>query len=229
MKKNIINILLILTILLFIIIKIKDIYNWQQDSNKTIKEIRNLNNIIKDNEYIKLKKLNSDVVGIIKVNNTNINYPIVQTSNNSFYMNHSFDKSYNKAGWIFLDYRNNLNILDKNTIIYGHARYDGTMFGSLKNVLNKDWYKNKDNLIINITKEKNILKWKIISIYTIEKEDYYLQKDFGSIKEYKKFLNTIINRSIYNFNEKVTNSDKILTLSTCYSINKRLVVHAKLI
>ena len=64
-------------------------------------------------ENDELKKKNPDTVGWIKVDNTNINYPYVQTTDNSFYLNHSFDKSYNEAGWVFLDYRNNNN-LDNN-------------------------------------------------------------------------------------------------------------------
>ena len=64
----------------------------------------NMNTFMKE-----LKKINNDVRGWIQVNGTNINYPFVQTNNNDFYLKHSFDKSYNSSGWIFLDYRNNIN------------------------------------------------------------------------------------------------------------------------
>lgn len=82
-----------------------------------------------------LKKTNPDIVGWIKVNGTNINYPFVQSKDNKYYLTHSFNKSYNSAGWVFLDYRNN-NTNNKNTIIYAHGRTDKTMFGTLKKVLN---------------------------------------------------------------------------------------------
>lgn len=83
-------------------------------------------------DFNELKKFNSNTKGWIQVNGTNINYPFVQAKDNKFYLTHSFDKSYNSAGWVFLDYRNNINELSKNTIIYAHGRLDTTMFGSLK-------------------------------------------------------------------------------------------------
>ncbi len=85
--------------------------------------------------FNELKEINSNTKGWIQVNGTNINYPFVQAKDNKYYLTHSFDKSYNGAGWVFLDYRNNVNSLSKNTIIYAHGRLDTTMFGSLKNIL----------------------------------------------------------------------------------------------
>ena len=70
----------------------------------------------------KLLKENQETVSWITVNGTNINYPVVQHSDNEYYLNHSFDGSENSAGWIFLDYRNNIENTEKNTIIYGHSR-----------------------------------------------------------------------------------------------------------
>ena len=88
--------------------------------------------------------------GWIKVDGTDIDYPFVQTTDNSYYLNHSFTKEENKSGWIFLDYRNNINNLDKNTIIYGHSRYDSSMFGSLRNALKKSWFNNTENREIHL-------------------------------------------------------------------------------
>ena len=176
-----------------------------------------------------LKKKNSDTIGWINVNNTNINYPFVQTKNNKYYLNHSYDKSYNDAGWVFMDYRNNNNLDNKNTILYAHSRLDKTMFGSLSKVLKSEWHANKDNHIIRISTDNENTLWQIFSVYKIKEESYYITTDFGSDDEYVKFLNTIKKRSIYNFNTKLSGNDKILTLSTCYDDNVRTVVHAKLI
>ena len=74
---------------------------------------------------------NNDTVGWIKVNGTTIDYPIVQSSDNEFYLSHSFDKTENRAGWIFSDFRNNLNNFNYNSVIYGHRLRDNTMFGNL--------------------------------------------------------------------------------------------------
>lgn len=182
-----------------------------------------------DVDITELKEKNSDTVGWINVNNTNINYPFVQTKDNSYYLNHSFDKRYNEAGWVFLDYRNSKNINNKNTILYAHSRLDKTMFGSLSKVLKSSWYNNKDNHIIRLSTDTENTLWQIFSVYKIPEESYYITTNFNNNEEYNKFLNTIKQRSIHNFNTNLDTNDKILTLSTCYSDTERTVVHAKLI
>lgn len=180
-------------------------------------------------DFKELKVKNNDTVGWINVNNTNINYPFVQTDNNNYYLTHSFDKTYNEAGWVFLDYRNETNFSDKNTIIYAHSRLDKTMFGSLSKVLKEEWYTNKDNHIIRISIETENTLWQIFSVYVIETESYYITTNFVSDNEYQTFLDTIKSRSKYNFNTELSINDSILTLSTCYSDTEKTVVHAKLI
>ncbi len=190
-----------------------------------------LNNITMLNiDFTELLEQNENTVAWLYVNNTNINYPVVQSGDNSFYLDHSFDKSYNNAGWIFADYRSNLNDLEKNTVIYGHGRKDNTMFGTLDNTLNSNWYTETENQIIKLsTPSKNML-WQIVSIYTIPSESYYLTHTFENDQTYQKFLNTIIERSIYNFDVPTNTNDHILTLSTCLdNSGNRIVVHAKLI
>ena len=180
-----------------------------------------------DVDINKLKTFNPDTIGFIKVMGTNINYPFVQTLDNDYYLNRSYDKTYNNAGWIFLDYRNN-EFNDKNTIIYGHGRINGTMFGSLKDTLKSSWQNNKDNYIIKISTEKENSIWQIFSVYKIATTSDYLQTTFSD-NEFESFINLIKNRSSYNFETNVTNEDKVLTLSTCYNDNDKMVVHAKLI
>ena len=177
----------------------------------------------------KLKEKNSDTVGWINVNNTNINYPYVQGKDNNYYLDHSFDKKYNEAGWVFLDYRNDKNLSNKNNILYAHSRLDKTMFGSLSKTLKSNWYNNKDNHIIRLSTETENTMWQIFSVYKIPEETYYITTNFNSDNDYQKFLNTIKERSIHNFSTNLTTEDKILTLSTCYSDTERTVVHAKLI
>jgi len=219
------------------------------EENTSIKEIDDNNTeIIKQEEkidknspywdYIKiklidvnfnvLKEINKDTVGWIQVAGTNINYPVVQ-DNNTYYLNHSFDKTFNNAGWVFVDYRNNLDSFDQNTIIYAHGRKDTTMFGSLKNVIKNSWLENKDNHIIKLATEENSTLWQIFSVYIIDTTNDYLITNFSNEKDYNNFLNKITKRSIYNFNTNINNEDKILTLSTCYNQTQKLVVHAKLI
>ena len=175
-----------------------------------------------------LKRTNPDVVGWVKVNGTNINYPFVQANDNKYYLTHSFNKSYNAAGWVFLDYRNN-NTNNKNTIIYAHGRTDKPLFGTLRKVLNNGWLNNTDNFVIKISTETENSLWQIFSVYHIPTTSDYLKTDFDDDTEYQNFLDMIKNRSSYNFNTSVNSNDNILTLSTCYSNSDKMVVHAKLI
>ncbi|MDR0979068.1 MAG: class B sortase [Lachnospiraceae bacterium] len=179
-----------------------------------------------------LKTINSDTVGFVSVRGTNINYPVVQASDNNYYLTRSFKKAKNRAGWIFMDYRNNSSSLNKNTIIYGHNMIDGTMFGTLKNILKSDWITNKDNYIINLSTENQNTMWQVFSVYVTTELEYYIKTEFESSEKYEEWLREMLRRSEYNFNATVNANDKVLTLSTCYgasSDNKRVVMQAKLI
>ena len=148
----------------------------------------------------------------------------------SYYLDHSFDGTYNVAGWLFADYKSNLNKFEKNTVIYGHGRVEEVMFGSLNNTLDESWYTNKENQIIKLSTEKKNTLWQIVSIYTIPSESYYLTHTFENDESYQTFLNTMLSRSIYDFGVDLNTSDKLLTLSTCLDFNgNRIVVQAKLI
>lgn len=172
---------------------------------------------------------NSDTVAFLKVNGTNINYPVVQSNDNSYYLTHSYDKSKNDAGWVFLDYRNDINNLSQNTIIYAHGRWDTTMFGSLKNVFKNDWYNKTDNYVVHLSTPSYNSLWQVFSVYSIPTETYYLTSNFGTTESFQSLLNTIEGRSKWNFNAEVNTNDKILTLSTCYNDKEKVVLHAKLI
>ena len=204
-------------------------YNIIDYAYKSKEELKILSEI-KNTSIDKLKLMNNDIVGYIIVNDTNINYPIVKGKDNNYYLNHSFLKKESKRGSIFLDYRNDLNNLSRNNIIYGHGLTDNTMFGSLNNLLKKEWYNNKNNLYIKIITDNSIKIFQIFSVYTINKESYYIKTYFSNNKYFKQFLKTITRRSIFNFNSDVDVNDKILTLSTCKNdFGSRIVVHSKLL
>ena len=239
--KNVILTLLIIFFIAVIIFSGIQLIKWylgNKANNDIIEEIKE-SNIISYNEndenvsevdFEKLKNINSDAVGYIEVPNTNISYPVVQAKNNDYYLTYNFKKEYNSAGWIFMDYRNDLDGNDKNIIIYGHNRRDGSMFGSLKNILSPDWYNNESNKYVTFIIEQGNLKYEVFSIYQIEREDYYIQTTFSDNEDYESFIRTITNRSIKNYNVNVSSEDSILTLSTCANDNKyRVVLHAKLV
>lgn len=180
-------------------------------------------------DFDKLYEKNKDTIGWLKVNNTSIDYPVVKGNDNDFYLNHNFNKESNLGGWLFADYRMKADGTDRNLVIHGHNMKDGSMFGTLKKVLNKDWYENNENLeIIYQTTEKEY-KYKVFSIYQVPVESYYTKRNFASNQEYQEFLNTIKGRSKKDFGINLKVSDQIMTLSTCASNdNYRVVLHAVL-
>ena len=182
-------------------------------------------------DFKPLLEQNPETVGWIRVNNTNVDYSIVQTDNNEYYLSHDFNKRYNIYGWVFGDFRDDFTKFKKNTIIYAHNTGRGTMFATLPNCTKESWYTNEDNLYIKISTPTSNTIWKIFSIYITTGDDvYYLKTYFNSKDNYQEFLNTIQNRSIANFNETLTPDDKILTLSTCDSTGKkRIAIHSKMI
>lgn len=241
-KKKWTKLLRIIQIIFIIILifSIIEVFKWYKDNNSNKEILESISNEVTINTEIEsdnaekyeinfqsLKEKNQDTVAWIKVNNTNIEYPVVKSTDNEYYLNHSFNKSKNSTGWIFADYKNKFDNTDKNIVIYGHNRKDESMFGTLSNILKAEWYNNEENMsIIYITESEKCI-YRVFSVYKIENEDYYIQTEFSDSK-YNEFLKTITKRSINNFNVDVTGDDKILTLSTCDNNNKyRVVLHAK--
>jgi len=228
--------------IIILLVSIIYITKWLIDRNENKKlEERVLEAIIIDNkenelnadvkyeiDFKKLKQINNQVVGYLKVNGTNIEYPVVRAEDNNYYLKRNLDKKYNSGGWIFADYKNKFDGTDKNIVIYGHNMKDNSMFGSLKNILNEEWYNNKENYLISFITEKEEQKYKVFSIYKIKNEDYYINTEFKNNYEFINFTNKLKERSIKNFNIDVLEEDSILTLSTCANNNKyRIVLHAK--
>lgn len=247
MKKKKINKLTILEIIVcvLIIVCIINIVTWNMnniENENIIEDILNSDivkrkvTLIGDKQidtleinYNELDKISSDIKGWIQVNNTNINYPFVQSTDNSFYLTHNLKGEYNSAGWIFADYNNNLEDLDKNTIIYGHNRLNDSMFAELEKALDKDWYENEENRYIIFSTKYNDYIGEIISIYKIKASDFSANYNYTD-EEFLNYIADIKSKSIYDFETDVDVSDKIVTLYTCDKTSEnRIILQAKLI
>ncbi len=237
-KRKIIIMLFMFIFMMGIMYSLYNIIIWfiENKNNNEIKEKleENIEIVIEDDvskykiDFDSLLSQNADTVGYLKVNNTNIDYIVVKGKDNNYYLNHNFNQEKNRSGWIFMDYRNNLDGNDKNIVIYGHNTRDGSMFGTLRRVIKKDWYSNPDNYIINLILKDKEVKYQVFSTYSIDVEDYYITTEFKDNKEFKKFINTLKKRSVYNYNTSIDENDSILTLSTCTGNGtKRMVLHAK--
>jgi sortase B len=247
-KKRVIIFILMIISLIGIIYNLKEILVWDKntDSNNKIKEETHIEidadaqvieistkNDEENIEELVLSKLdnlkikNKDTVGYIKVNNSYIDYVVVQSNDNDYYLDRDFNKKKNVAGWIFADYRNKFDGSDKNIILYGHNMKDGSMFGTLHKTHEREWQSNEENLTIIFAHNNEIKKYKVFSTYEIEAEEYYIKTEFENDGEYLKFLKTLKSRSNYNYDIYLKTIDNILTLSSCTSTgNRRTVLHA---
>ena len=172
---------------------------------------------------------NADYRGWIKVENTNIDYPILQGNDNEYYLDKDINKEYLASGSIFMNYLNN-GFNDENTVLFGHNMRNGTMFGQLKKYKESDFFYGNNDIDIELSNGDN-LKYKVFSVYITNVEDNYIKTKFDNKDEYKDFLERIKNKSIYKSEVDLNEDDKIITLSSCsYEFDDaRIVVHGKLI
>lgn len=171
-------------------------------------------------DFEKLKSINPDTLAWIKIDGTTINYPVMKTIDNSYYLTKNFYKEYDVCGSLFLDYKSNLT--DKNIVIYGHNIKRGIMFSDLEKIVNG---KLGNDIDIDLYTPDKMMKFKVFSSYNIEPEDYAINT---SIKEndLNEFKETLKQRSEIGFESEYINSNQILTLSTCdRSGKKRVLVH----
>lgn len=230
MKKSI-KILLLIVVIVF---SLSFINNSNNSNDKTLEKYYEIKAIeaksydeISIIEKLKKEYNNSDIVGTITINGTDINTMLVQTSNNEYYLNHSYDRSVNSIGSIFIDYRNKLD--DKKILIYGHNMgYDDGAFHQLTKYKNKSFY--KDNKYINVNINGKEEKYEIFSVM-IEKSDRYLHTMLNFVDEesYTNHLNWLKMRSIYDTGIEINNSDYIITLQTCYydPVGSYFIINAK--
>ena len=168
---------------------------------------------------------NDDIAGWIKIEDSKINYPVMKYRDNEFYLKNDFDKKPNKYGVPFIDYENNLEKRDKNTIIYGHNMNDGQMFGELTKYRSTDYYKKHPIVEFSTLYEQN--KYKIISAFIANTKpeygdvfDYHNKINFESQEDFDKFIEDVKVRSFFEAPVDVNYEDNLLTLSTCtYEFN----------
>ena len=174
--------------------------------------------------------MNSESVTWVRLIGTNISYPVVQAKDNDYYLTHNIAGEKNGAGWIFADYRNNFETLDKNTIIYGHNRRNGTMFSNLKFYLNADYCADTNHKYVNFNTKNQKYIAQIFSVYKITQNKVTLPTEFETPTEFQENINSWKENSVYDFQVDVANSDNILTLYTCDDNTAyRILLHAKLI
>ncbi|MFV8827303.1 class B sortase [Alkalihalobacterium sp. APHAB7] len=179
-------------------------------------------------QFLPLLEINEDTVGWITVLNTPIDYPVVQTKDNDYYLDHNFQHSKSDAGSIFMDFRNAPDLSDRHSIIYGHHMRDGSMFKGLLNYQDEDFFENNRTITIQTLAQET--EWEVFSAYVTATDFYYIVTDFSSDQDYLDFLQLVQKKSQIQPNDvNFTHEDQLLTLSTCaYDFeDARFVVHAR--
>lgn len=178
-------------------------------------------------DFDKLKKINSEVVGWLYCKNTQINYPIVQTDNNEYYLHNMINGEYNFAGTLFVDYRCEKDFAGLNTIVYGHNMKNGSMFGELPKYKEQDYY-DAHPIMWLLTPDKTY-RVELISgqVTTADSSAYDI---ISKSEDLTKYIENAVSQSFFKTNSSIDDAEKIITLSTCsYEYeNARFVLIGKL-
>jgi len=167
-------------------------------------------------DFDKLYQINNEIKGWIIIKELGIDYPVLQHTDNDYYLKRDFNKKVNKSGSIYLDYRNN-EFKDQKTVVYGHNMRNGTMFASLAKIVKKEV---EPDIKIYIETKNEIYEYQVFSAYRIPTSDFYRNESIE-----KMIKNSEIESSV-----EVKTNDKILTLYTCTNTSdSRIIVHSVLV
>ena len=233
---TIITILLIGLVLIssYLIFKEKKQNEKQENTFEDLIEIVEENIENQEERKIDINKLyeeNKDIVGWLKIDNTTINYPIMQNINDpNYYLHRDFYKNYSSYGTPYMAKQCNLN--SDNIVIYGHHMKNNKMFGELEKYKSKDFYNN--HKIITFTTLEKEYSYEIFAVfkttvYTKNTFRYYENINFENKKMYDDFINICKDKSLYQTGIEIKDKEKLITLSTCEYSNKnsRLVIVAR--
>ena len=179
-------------------------------------------------DFDSLKKINTEIIGWLNVEAMDISYPVTQSKDNDFYLHRTFEKTYNFAGCIFLDYESKKDFSDRNSIIYGHNMKNGSMFGKLKKFYQEGVYEESPYFWI-YTPDK-IYKYEIFSCQEVGATSKTYQLEFRNDKDFMEYIKNAFEKSVVKSDIEVDKDDKIVTLSTCTGNDAtRFIVQGKLI
>lgn len=177
-----------------------------------------------DIQYDELKKINEDFAGWLYYEPLDISYPIVRGNDNDYYTHYTFEGEKNSSGAIFMDFLNKTDYSDYNTIVYGHNMRNGTMFGSLKKMLN-DFSIQEENPNFYVFTEDKAYMYEIFAVY-LTQADSRTYDLIRNEEEQQGFLDYVDEAATWRSDKVVSASDKVMTLSTCHGLhsNNRTII-----
>ncbi len=180
-------------------------------------------------EYAELIKVNDEVIGWIKLDDTRIDYPLLQHDDNEYYLHHNIEGEASKRGCVYIDYRNNPELMDKNTLIYAHNMKDGSMFKAIISYKKKDFFLANRLININTLYEKGV--WQVFSVYVVDANKETINIDYSGEGSFMEAVEKYKKRSMFETDTQIGADDRVVTLVTCSyeTNNSRTIVHAKYI
>ena len=177
-----------------------------------------------DIQYDELKKINEDFAGWLYYEPLDISYPIVRGNDNDYYTHYTFEGEKNSSGAIFMDFLNKTDCSDYNTIVYGHNMRNGTMFGSLKKMLNDSSIQEENPNFYVFTEDKAYM-YEIFAVY-LTQADSRTYDLIRNEEEQQGFLDYVDETATWRSDKVVSASDKVMTLSTCHGLhsNNRTII-----
>ena len=201
-------------------------------SEKPVQDIaQTTNNITEQLEQVDFYTLlqeNPDVIAWITIPICGINYPVVQGSDNVYYLTHTVKKTANSSGAIFIDYENNSDFSDLHTLIYGHNMKNNSMFGGLKKIRRDPTLINESPYVYIFTPDGRMRQYQIFAMRQVESDsDAY--RFFTGETYYKEYVDECIQNSVAGINRSdIMAGTPLITLSTCSGDDDRLLVHCVL-
>lgn len=179
-------------------------------------------------DFEALWEVNPDCVAWIFIEGTEINYPVVQGEDNSYYLKHMFEGTWNSSGCIFLDFRVAADLSDRHSIIYGHHMKNGTMFSGLTQYKKQEYYDVHPTAFL-ITPDANY-QIELFTGYVADVKEDAWKVSFEFEEDFHHWIDAISEKSCFESQVLVGEEDRIITLSTCsYEFdNARFVIHGVL-
>ena len=179
-------------------------------------------------DFESLQSINPEVIAWIQIPALDISYPVAKGTDNDYYLHHMINGETHKSGSIFMDYHNQKDFTDSNTIIYGHNMRDGSMFGTLETYQDSGVYDVYPKFYVYVP--GYVYEYHIFSCYAAPVNHVAYTYSFTDVKDYQKFLAVIQASSEYDTGISVSEKDRVITLSTCVNTRKdyRYLVHGRL-
>lgn len=171
-----------------------------------------------------LLNINSEGQGYLYIPSIDLRLPVVQGTDNEYYLNHTFNKVYNAAGALFIDSRVDKGLGGSNVIIYGHNMKNGSMFAKLAYYKNESFYRQQGNDVFYIYTGDEIREYRIFDAFENDPEGYVYTCNFGTASQLQEYASTVKSYSLYDTGVDVSSATQVVTFSTCTGDGARRII-----